>query len=92
MKKKKSFLKKFDTEKEMDDYLESSDLSKLFFEHGVITNPKIRKINLDLPEHMIAIIDFIAKRIGVSRQPLLKIWLSQMIKKEIEDQKKLFKN
>ncbi|MDO8494348.1 MAG: CopG family antitoxin [Deltaproteobacteria bacterium] len=80
--KKKSFAKTFKTTEEMDRYLEEEDLSELIKEHGVVVKPKIQKINLDLPEYLIRKIDSVAKRIGVSRQPLLKIWIHERLKSE----------
>lgn len=80
--KKESFAKKFKSASEMDRTLESSDLSEEFREGGVVRRPLIKKINLDLPEGMIQQIDRIAEKVGVSRQPLLKIWIHERLKVE----------
>ncbi|MDO8519994.1 MAG: CopG family transcriptional regulator [Deltaproteobacteria bacterium] len=80
--KKKSFLKKFKTETEMDQALEYQDLSREFSEKGVLKKPHIKKINLDLPEEIVRQIDRIAEKMGVSRQPLLKIWIHERLKEE----------
>lgn len=80
--KKKSFLRKFKTESEMDHVLESRDLSSEFAAVGRVKKPHIRKINLDLPEGIVNQIDRIAERVGVSRQPLLKIWIHERLKEE----------
>ena len=80
--KKKSFLKKFKTEAEMDQALESQDLSGAFSAKGVVKRPHIKKINLDLPEEIVLQIDRIAEKMGVSRQPLLKIWIHERLKEE----------
>ena len=67
----------------MDHELENMDLSSLITEKGRIVKPKIRKVNLDLPENVIEVIDVIAVKMGVSRQPLIKIWIHEMIQKEL---------
>ena len=82
--KKKSTKKKFKSTKEMDNYLESRDLSSYFKTEGKVVRPPIKKINLDLPVPVIRKIDQIAKEIGISRQPLLKLWIHERIKKELE--------
>ena len=80
--KKKSFLKNYETAAEMDHALESEDLSDIFAEKGVIKKPAIKKINLDLPEGVVRQIDRVAEKVGVSRQPLLKIWIHERLKLE----------
>lgn len=67
----------------MDDTLEVSDLSVEFAAKGIVKKPHIRKINLDLPERIIRQIDRIAEKVGVSRQPLLKIWIHERLKEEM---------
>ncbi len=78
-KKKFSLKHSFKNSDEMDQYLETEDLGALFEKHGKLVMPKIRKINLDLPEWLIAQLDLEAKRAGVSRQPLMKLWLTQKL-------------
>ncbi len=70
----------------MDRALESSDLSADFSERGLAQAPRIKKINLDLPEPIIRQIDIIAEKVGVSRQPLLKIWIHERLKLEQHSQ------
>lgn len=45
-------------------------------------NLEQRRINLDLPNWMIASLDQEAKRIGVTRQSVMKVWMSERIKAE----------
>jgi len=45
-------------------------------------NLEQRRINLDLPNWMIASLDQEAKRIGVTRQSVMKVWMSDRIKAE----------
>lgn len=80
--KKKSSPRVFKTEAEMDRALETTDLSEDLRTRGVVKRPLIKKINLDLPENIIQQIDRIAARVGVSRQPLLKIWIHERLKAE----------
>lgn len=80
--KKKYFSKKYKTANEMDEALETSNLAAIFKEKGVVKSARIRKINLDLPEGIVRQIDHIAEKVGVSRQPLLKIWIHERLKAE----------
>ncbi len=82
MARKKSITKKFESSKKMDSYLESQDLGDLFASVGEAKAPKIRKVNLDLPEWLLAQLDFEATRAGISRQPLIKLWLIQKLEEE----------
>ena len=82
MAKKKSSSKVFKDEAAMDGYLESHDLGGVFARQGKLQIPKIRKINLDLPEWLIVELDLEASRAGVARQPLMKLWLIQKLEDE----------
>ena len=83
MQKSKPTTKKYKTVEEMDSSLEKMDLSELILHKGKVVKPKIKKVNLDLPESVVRTIDSIAARIGVSRQPLIKMWIHERIQKEI---------
>ena len=78
----KSSVRQFKSEQEMDDYLENSDLGKEFAQQGKLHKPKLKKINLDLPEWLLQQLDNEASRAGVSRQPLIKLWLIQKLDEE----------
>lgn len=80
---KKKHLRKFKTASEMDNTLENADLSAEFASKGMLRKPHLKKINLDLPEWIIRQIDIIAKKLGVSRQPLLKIWIHERLRTEV---------
>jgi hypothetical protein len=82
MAKKRLLSKKFKTSDEMDEYLENSDLGEAFQKFGQVHGPAVRKINLDLPEWLITQLDIEATRAGVSRQPLIKIWLVEKLEEE----------
>lgn len=80
--KKKFYSKEFKNADEMDRYLETADLSEAFRKYGVVKKPKMKKINLDLPEVTVMQIDLIAQKVGVARQPLIKIWIHERLKTE----------
>ena len=44
------------------------------------TQPK--KINVDFPEWVINALDIEAKKIGVTRQSIIKVWISERLKVE----------
>lgn len=66
----------------MDAYLETHDLSEVFSSRGKVVRSKIKKINLDLPDLVVNKIDRVAKKIGIPRQPLLKLWIHEKLKEE----------
>lgn len=45
-------------------------------------NLEQRRVNLDLPKWMINTLDKEAKRVGVTRQSIMKVWISERIKAE----------
>jgi predicted DNA binding CopG/RHH family protein len=83
MQKSRPTTKKYKTVEEMDSSLDKMDLSKLILHTGKVIKPKVKKINLDLPENVVRTIDSIAASIGVSRQPLIKMWIHERIQEEI---------
>lgn len=83
MAKKKPTTKKiFERTNEMDRFLERADLGLDFDKNGKVVRPNNKKINLDLPEWLLDQLDIEAARAGVSRQPLIKIWLVQKLEEE----------
>jgi hypothetical protein len=48
-----------------------------------------RRVNVDFPEWMIEKLDWQSRLIGVSRQALVKLWVSERIQKEQQIQKSL---
>ena len=63
--------KKFDAG---EDVLEHFDLSTV-----KRTNWEIKRVNVDFPSWMVKSLDKEATRIGVSRQSLIKLWLSERL-------------
>ncbi|MFA7084501.1 MAG: CopG family antitoxin [Arcobacteraceae bacterium] len=75
----------FDALFEKEDISKHLDLSKKTnvadFEKSVI---KTKKINVDLPENILFLIDKEASKIGVTRQSIIKVWLAQRLKTEYQ--------
>jgi len=42
---------------------------------------KTRRVNVDFPEWMVASLDREARRLGVTRQAIIKIWLADRLEK-----------
>ena len=80
MKKKKDTITAKDLDRRFD---EGEDISK-YLDWSKATRPglKQRRMNVDLPVWMISSLDREAKRIGVTRQSIVKMWLSERIKAE----------
>ena len=71
--KTKELEKKFD---EGENVLEHLDLSK-----ARRPNQEIKRVNVDFPVWMIQSLDKEAKRLGVPRQSIIKIWLAERLNK-----------
>ena len=80
MKKKISaeeFDRKFDNGEDILPYIDlSSKMTKREFEEKLFS---IKKVNVDLPSWAIASLDKEAKRMGVTRQSIIKMWLIQKL-------------
>ena len=78
--KKKSTIKaaEFDTK-----FNRGEDISA-FVDPTSIRRPgiEVRRVNVDFPEWMIQNLDFASKHIGVSRQSLIKLWISERLQQE----------
>lgn len=71
------FDKKFDNGEDILPYIDlSSKMTKSEFEEKLFS---IKKVNIDLPSWAIASLDKEAKRIGVTRQSIIKMWLVQKL-------------
>jgi hypothetical protein len=69
--KAKTFDRKFDAAEKIVDQL---DLSKA---RRIGTNPK--RVNVDFPSWMVDSLDREARRMGVTRQSLIKLWLAEKL-------------
>ena len=45
-----------------------------------------KRINVDFPEWMIDSLDREAKKIGVTRQSIIKVWIAERLKEEVSSQ------
>ena len=71
--KAKEFDKKFDEGKDISKYLDKSKARR----------PKLeqKRVNVDFPLWMIHLLDREAKRLGVPRQSIIKVWVAERLKK-----------
>jgi hypothetical protein len=65
---------KFDVGEDITPYLDLSKARRSAIES--------KRVNVDFPAWMIKQLDKEAKRLGVSRQSLIKLWVSERLKKE----------
>ena len=73
--KAKEFDRRFDAGEDMTKFLDLSSAERI--------NQKPRRVNVDFPEWMIHSLDKEANRLGVTRQSIIKIWISERLKKKI---------
>jgi hypothetical protein len=80
MKKKKDTITAEELDRRFD---EGEDISR-YLDWSKAKRPRLeqRRVNVDLPAWMIDSLDSEAKRIGVTRQSIVKVWLSERIKAE----------
>lgn len=69
--KAKEFDKRFDAGERIVDYLD--------LERAVRPGQEQRRVNVDFPAWMITRLDQEAKRLGVPRQSLIKIWIAEKL-------------
>ena len=71
MKTAKEFDEAFDNNEDIDEYIDWSNAAR--------PNIEQRRVNLDLPKWMIEKLDIEAKRIGVARQAIMKMFLAERL-------------
>jgi hypothetical protein len=74
--KAKDFDKRFDEGADITDLLDSSKIRRPGLEQ--------RRVNIDFPVWMIELLDKEARRIGVTRQSIIKLWISHYLSKVTE--------
>ena len=72
--KTEEFDRKFDAGEDISEHLDLSNIRKPVLEQ--------RRINVDFPTWMIDSLDKEAKRIGVPRQAIIKIWIAERLDSE----------
>lgn len=80
MKKSKDTISAEELDRRFDD---GEDVSS-FFDWSTARRPGLeqRRVNVDLPLWMIQSLDGEAKRVGVTRQSIVKVWLAERLKAE----------
>ena len=78
------FDKRFDNGEDISHYLDFSKAEKLKDFEKRIT--KTKKVNVDFPENILGLIDQEAKKIGVTRQSIIKMWIAERLKEEQKHQ------
>jgi len=76
----KEFDEKFDNGEDISEYLDFSKATKL---NSLNTNTK--KVNVDFPQWVIDSLDKEAKKIGVTRQSIIKVWIAERLKEEAKN-------
>ena len=74
------FDKKFDNGEDIIEYLDLSTAIRLKDMKKLKT--ETRKVNVDFPEWVIESLDKEAKKIGVTRQSIIKVWIAERLKEE----------
>jgi len=73
----KEFDEKFDNGEDISEYLDFSKATNLN-----ILKTDTKKVNVDFPEWVIESLDKEAKKIGVTRQSIIKVWIAERLKEE----------
>ncbi len=76
----KEFDEKFDNAEDITEYLDFGAAVKLKDVKKLKTETK--KVNVDFPEWIIESLDREAKKIGVTRQSIIKVWIAERLKEE----------
>ncbi len=71
--KAKEFDKRFDEDKDISKYLDVSKARR--------PKQEQRRVNVDFPLWMIQLLDKEAKRLGVPRQSIIKVWVAERLDK-----------
>ena len=72
------------TAKELDRRFDDGEDISAYLDWSKANRPglKQRRVNVDLPTWMINSLDTEAKRVGVTRQSIVKVWLAERLKAE----------
>ncbi len=73
--KANDFDKKFDSGEDITSELDISQVRRL--------NQEPKRINVDFPTWMIESLDREAKRLGVTRQSIIKVWIAEMLERKV---------
>jgi len=73
--KASEFDKKFDDGEDVTSNLDTSKARRL--------NQEPKRINVDFPTWMIDSLDREAKRLGITRQSIIKVWIAEMLERKV---------
>ena len=78
---KKGFMMKAE---ELDELFDNGEDIIQYLDMSTLTKNQIqtKKVNVDFPEWVINSLDQEAKRIGVTRQSIIKVWIAERLKEE----------
>ncbi|WP_457602786.1 type II toxin-antitoxin system BrnA family antitoxin [Nitratifractor sp.] len=79
----KEFDEEFDKGEDITEYLDFSKAERLKDVKKLKTTT--RKVNVDFPEWIIEALDNEARKIGVTRQSIIKVWIAERLKEEVGD-------
>jgi len=71
--KAREFDKKFDEDKDISEHLDVSKVRR--------PGQEQKRVNVDFPLWMINLLDKEAKRLGVPRQSIIKVWVAERLEK-----------
>jgi hypothetical protein len=71
--KAEEFDRRFDAGEDVTDLLDLSSVQSLY--------AKTQRVNVDFPPWMVESLDKEAKRLGVTRQSLIKIWIAERLER-----------
>lgn len=74
----KQFDEKFDEGEDISQYLDFSKAVRLSDVTKLST--KTKKVNVEFPEWLISTLDNEARKIGVTRQSIIKLWVAERLK------------
>lgn len=74
--KAKEFDKKFESGEDITDDLDLSQAKRPGYTS--------KRVNVDFPEWMIKMLDRESKRLGITRQSIIKIWIAEKLKEAIQ--------
>ncbi len=67
----------------LDSFDAGEDMSEYFdFDYLEFPNREVKRVNVDFPVWMVAALDNEAARIGVNRQAVIKLWVSERLDDE----------
>lgn len=73
--KAKEFDEKFESGEDLSDFLELSKARRV--------NQEPKRVNIDFPTWVVEQLDRQSKRLGISRQALVKVWIAEKLKETV---------